>query len=94
MFGAVLCFLVLNNFASRRCQVFGAIITSVTFLCVDSHVESVGLFPPPQYLLTPPDSSLHLAMRDPQPPQEVFHQVSVVAHDRTVEEGRPLEHAA
>uniref|UniRef100_A0A3Q3XM82 Uncharacterized protein n=1 Tax=Mola mola TaxID=94237 RepID=A0A3Q3XM82_MOLML len=47
-----------------------------------------------EYLLAPPDSSLHLAMRDPQPPQEVFHQVSVVAHDRTVEEGRPLEHAA
>lgn len=52
------------------------------------------LIPPPhQYLLAPPDSSLYVAMRDSRPAEEVYHEVSIVPHDRTAEEGCPLKAA-
>lgn len=36
---------------------------------------------------------MYLAMRESHPPEEIYHQVSIVADDRTVEEGGPLEAA-
>ncbi|XP_068602477.1 interleukin-10 receptor subunit beta-like [Brachionichthys hirsutus] len=47
-----------------------------------------------QYLLAPPDSSTRLVGWNSQPPEEIYHQVSVTADRRLVEEGRPLEAAA
>ncbi|XP_071755167.1 interleukin-10 receptor subunit beta-like [Centroberyx gerrardi] len=44
-----------------------------------------------EYLLEPPTSSIYLAMRDSHPPEEVYHQVSIITDGRTVEEERPPE---
>ncbi|XP_044073819.1 interleukin-10 receptor subunit beta-like isoform X2 [Siniperca chuatsi] len=46
-----------------------------------------------EYLLAPPSSPMYLAMRNSHPPEEIYHQVSIIAHDRPVEEGSPLEAA-
>ncbi|XP_067458958.1 interleukin-10 receptor subunit beta-like [Thunnus thynnus] len=44
-----------------------------------------------EYLLEPPKSSIYLAMRNSHPPEEIYHQVSIVTYGKTMEEGRPLE---
>lgn len=44
-----------------------------------------------EYLLEPPNSPMYLAMRNSHPPEEVYHQVSIIPDSNTVEEGRPLE---
>ncbi|XP_040005196.1 interleukin-10 receptor subunit beta-like isoform X2 [Xiphias gladius] len=44
-----------------------------------------------EYLLAPPNSTVYLAMRNPPPLKEIFHQVSIIAEDKTVDEGGPLE---
>ncbi|XP_062287862.1 interleukin-10 receptor subunit beta-like [Scomber scombrus] len=46
-----------------------------------------------EYLLEPPNSPMYLAMRNSHPPEEVYHQVSIIPDGKTVEEGRPLEAA-
>ncbi|KAM7380943.1 hypothetical protein PAMP_004208 [Pampus punctatissimus] len=46
-----------------------------------------------EYLLAPPNALIYSAMRNSHPPEEIYHQVSIIADDRTVEEGRPLEAA-
>ncbi|XP_023273345.1 interleukin-10 receptor subunit beta-like [Seriola lalandi dorsalis] len=44
-----------------------------------------------EYLLTPPDPTIYQAMRNSHPPEEIYHQISVITDHRTVEEGGPLE---
>ncbi|XP_070770835.1 interleukin-10 receptor subunit beta-like [Enoplosus armatus] len=46
-----------------------------------------------EYLLAPPNSPVYLAMQNSHPPEEIYHQVSVIMDDRAVEEGSPLEAA-
>ncbi|XP_054470844.1 interleukin-10 receptor subunit beta-like [Anoplopoma fimbria] len=46
-----------------------------------------------EYLLAPPNSSIYLAMHNSHPPEEIYHQVSIIADGRTLEEGHPLEAA-
>ncbi|KAL7385254.1 hypothetical protein ABVT39_018402 [Epinephelus coioides] len=46
-----------------------------------------------EYLLAPPNSSLYLIMQNSHPPEEIYDQVSIIADNRTLEEGRPLEAA-
>ncbi|XP_040913718.1 interleukin-10 receptor subunit beta-like isoform X2 [Toxotes jaculatrix] len=46
-----------------------------------------------EYLLAPPNSTIYLAMRNSHPPEEIYHQVSIIADNTTVEEGGPLEAA-
>nr|XP_046261173.1 cytokine receptor family member b4 [Scatophagus argus] len=45
-------------------------------------------------LLERPNSSMYIAMWNSHPPKEIYHLVSIVAYNNTVEEGRPLEAAA
>lgn len=46
-----------------------------------------------EYLLAPLNSSTYLAIRDSHPPEEIFHQVSVITDGGTLEEVHPLEAA-
>lgn len=59
-----------------------------------SHWSAINDPSPPQHLLAPPNSYVYLAMRDSLPPEEVYDRVRIVAYDRSMEEGRPLEAAA
>ncbi|XP_029386296.1 interleukin-10 receptor subunit beta-like [Echeneis naucrates] len=43
-----------------------------------------------EYLLESPDSTIYLAMQNSHPPEEIYHQISVIADNRTMEEGCPL----
>ncbi|KAI3356619.1 hypothetical protein L3Q82_017831, partial [Scortum barcoo] len=40
-----------------------------------------------EYLRVPPNSPIYLAMRNSHPPEEIYHQVSIMAISRTMEEG-------
>ncbi|XP_070694070.1 interleukin-10 receptor subunit beta-like [Pempheris klunzingeri] len=40
-----------------------------------------------EYLLAPPNSSMYLVTCNSQPPEEIYHQVSIIADNRPVEEG-------
>lgn len=46
-----------------------------------------------EYLLAPPNSSMYVAMCNSKPPEEIYHQVNIIADSQTVEEGSPLEEA-
>lgn len=54
---------------------------------------NLWLFPSPQYLVAPPNSSVYTAIRNSHPPEEFYDQVCIVADDQTVEEGCPPEAA-
>lgn len=56
-------------------------------------LKSCLISPPHQYLLAPPGSSLYVAMRDSRPAEEVYHEVSIIPDDRTLDEGCPLKAA-
>ncbi|GAA6219750.1 interleukin-10 receptor subunit beta-like [Lates japonicus] len=44
-----------------------------------------------EYLLAPPNSTIYMDMRNSHPPEEIYHQISIIADDRSVEEEVPLE---
>lgn len=44
-----------------------------------------------EYLLAPPISPVYLAMQNSHPPEEIYHPVSIISDNGTVEEGSPLE---
>ncbi|XP_008277678.1 interleukin-10 receptor subunit beta-like [Stegastes partitus] len=44
-------------------------------------------------LLAHPNSTMYLAMQSSHPVEEIYHPISIIAGDRTVEEGDPLEAA-
>ncbi|XP_029314993.1 interleukin-10 receptor subunit beta-like [Cottoperca gobio] len=44
-------------------------------------------------LLACPNSSMYIAMGNPHPAEEIYHQVIIMADSRTLAEGRPLESA-